>query len=254
MKKKVNPYLITYIVWLVIILMLILNSESEDGGSYPVVEGVFLSLLCAAIFSVPIWLVQILYFWWKRRKRSAQDLLAVEQMQKKGQCNPPLYQNAFEHRLSQDELICRAMDAASEQGWISTTFLQTNFHLKYRDAVRLLDILEANGWIDPQEHSLKNIRRLSITKREWSFLRNSYTKSSTSGKIRAETPKMDNMEGHQFENYCASLLLKNGFSKAEVTKASGDFGIDVLGEKDGVTYAIQCKCYSDKVGNHAVIR
>lgn len=29
-------------------------------------------------------------------------------------------------------------------------------------------------------------------------------------------------------------------------------GIDVLAEKDGVTYAIQCKCYSDNVGNHAV--
>lgn len=23
-------------------------------------------------------------------------------------------------------------------------------------------------------------------------------------------------------------------------------------KKDGVTYAVQCKCYSDKVGNHAV--
>lgn len=60
------------------------------------------------------------------------------------------------------------------------------------------------------------------------------------------------MDGHQFEHYCANLLLKNGFSKAEVTQASGDYGIDVLAEKDDVTYGIQCKYYTDKVGNHAV--
>lgn len=62
----------------------------------------------------------------------------------------------------------------------------------------------------------------------------------------------DSMDGHQFEYFCADLLRKNGFFNVEVTQASGDYGIDVLAEKDGVTYAIQCKCYSDNIGNHAV--
>lgn len=48
------------------------------------------------------------------------------------------------------------------------------------------------------------------------------------------------------------MLQRNGFTDVEVTKASGDFGIDILARKDGVSYAIQCKCYSDTVGNHAV--
>ena len=60
------------------------------------------------------------------------------------------------------------------------------------------------------------------------------------------------MDGFQFEHYCANLLLQNGFQKAEVTQASGDYGIDIKAEKDGVTYGIQCKYYTDKVGNHAV--
>ena len=60
------------------------------------------------------------------------------------------------------------------------------------------------------------------------------------------------MDGHEFEYFCAELLKENGFVNVEVTQASGDFGVDVLAEKDGVTYAVQCKCYSDKVGNHAV--
>lgn len=62
----------------------------------------------------------------------------------------------------------------------------------------------------------------------------------------------DLMEGHEFEYYCAELLKKCGFQDVEVTRGSGDYGIDVLAEKDGVTYAIQCKCYSAPVGVKAV--
>lgn len=62
----------------------------------------------------------------------------------------------------------------------------------------------------------------------------------------------DNLDGHHFEVYCAELLKKNNFSHVSVTKGSGDFGVDILAEKDGWKYAIQCKNYSSKVGNHAV--
>lgn len=62
----------------------------------------------------------------------------------------------------------------------------------------------------------------------------------------------DLMDGHDFEYYCADLLRKRGFQEVEVTKGSGDYGIDILAERDGVTYAIQCKCYGDSVGVKAV--
>lgn len=62
----------------------------------------------------------------------------------------------------------------------------------------------------------------------------------------------DNMEGHQFEYFCADLLRKNGFINVEVTQGSGDYGIDVLAEKDEIKYAIQCKCYSKNISNTAV--
>ncbi len=63
---------------------------------------------------------------------------------------------------------------------------------------------------------------------------------------------MDLMEGHDFEYFCADLLKKKGFLDVQVTKGSGDYGIDILAEKDGVTYAIQCKRYQDPVGIKAV--
>lgn len=62
----------------------------------------------------------------------------------------------------------------------------------------------------------------------------------------------DHMEGHAFEQLCADVLKANGFTQVRVTQASGDYGVDVLAQKGGVPYAIQCKCYSSSVGNHAV--
>lgn len=68
-----------------------------------------------------------------------------------------------------------------------------------------------------------------------------------------KTPKhFDLMDGHEFERFCANLLLKDGFNKAEVTVGSGDHGVDILAEKDGITYAIQCKRSSSNIGNKAV--
>lgn len=63
---------------------------------------------------------------------------------------------------------------------------------------------------------------------------------------------IDRMEGHDFERYCAVLLRQHGFQEVEVTRGSGDYGIDILAEKDGVTYAIQCKCYASPVGVKAI--
>lgn len=64
--------------------------------------------------------------------------------------------------------------------------------------------------------------------------------------------EIDEMEGHDFEYFCAQLLEKRGFLDVEVTKGSGDYGVDILAEKDGVTYAIQCKCYHSPIGVKAV--
>lgn len=63
---------------------------------------------------------------------------------------------------------------------------------------------------------------------------------------------LDTMEGHEFEYYCAELLRKRGFEEVEVTPGSKDYGVDILAEKDGVSYAIQCKRYAAPVGVKAI--
>lgn len=69
---------------------------------------------------------------------------------------------------------------------------------------------------------------------------------------RAAGQIFEDMEGHEFEYFCADLLRNHGFDEVEVTKGSGDYGIDILAEKDGVTYAVQCKRYAAPVGVKAI--
>lgn len=58
-------------------------------------------------------------------------------------------------------------------------------------------------------------------------------------------------DGRSFEIFIASLLNDLGY-EAEATKASNDFGVDVIAEKNKIKYAIQCKYYSNHVGLTAV--
>lgn len=69
---------------------------------------------------------------------------------------------------------------------------------------------------------------------------------------RRKPGDMDLMEGYEFEYYCADLLRRAGFLEVEVTRGSGDYGVDILAERDGVTYAVQCKRYDGPVGVRAV--
>lgn len=60
------------------------------------------------------------------------------------------------------------------------------------------------------------------------------------------------LDGPEFEAYVALVLEDNGFKRVELTKGSGDQGVDILAERNGKSYAIQCKNYAGAVGNFAV--
>ena len=60
------------------------------------------------------------------------------------------------------------------------------------------------------------------------------------------------LSGPEFEAYFALVLTDNGFRDVELTKGSGDQGVDILATRNGRRYAIQCKNYDGAVGNFAV--
>lgn len=69
---------------------------------------------------------------------------------------------------------------------------------------------------------------------------------------KAELLTIDLMEGHDFENWCAEALRNSGFTNVSVTPGSCDQGVDVVAEKDGLKYAVQCKRYNSDLGNTPV--
>lgn len=103
--------------------------------------------------------------------------------------------------------------------------------------------------------ALKNLS-LGTSKFLWKY----YVNTEVSGLFSFEQTIIENvssinydsMEGHDFEYFCADLLNHNGFRNVSVAQGSGDQGIDILAEKEGVLYGVQCKCYSSDIGNKAV--
>ena len=62
----------------------------------------------------------------------------------------------------------------------------------------------------------------------------------------------EDMDGVEFENYCAGFLTALGYENVELTSISHDYGVDIFAEKEGISYAFQCKCYTAPVGIKAI--
>ena len=60
------------------------------------------------------------------------------------------------------------------------------------------------------------------------------------------------MDGRIFEFFCADILLIEGYENIKITKATADNGVDIMAEKDGKDYIVQCKCLSHTCSNKAV--
>lgn len=58
-------------------------------------------------------------------------------------------------------------------------------------------------------------------------------------------------EGIAYEHFCCSKFKESGWN-ARVTQASSDQGCDLIAKIDDITLVVQCKLYSQPVGNKAV--
>lgn len=63
--------------------------------------------------------------------------------------------------------------------------------------------------------------------------------------------EIDKMDGRQFEHYLGFLFQSQGY-KVKVTRAAGDYGADLVIEKEGKKIVVQAKRYSKNVGIEAV--
>ena len=90
---------------------------------------------------------------------------------------------------------------------------------------------------------IKKIKNVSLRE---DLLNNEYQNKKTS------IVDIDLMSGVEFEEFLFNYFKNHGY-QCSVTKASGDQGVDLIAKRDGTVVAIQAKCYSGTVGNHAIM-
>lgn len=65
--------------------------------------------------------------------------------------------------------------------------------------------------------------------------------------------EIDNMSGQDFEQFLIERLLPcDNYTNINGTAYSGDYGVDIIAEKDGLKCAIQCKRFGKKVNLKAI--
>lgn len=98
---------------------------------------------------------------------------------------------------------------------------------------------------------IKNIKSNLKKIKENIAINKAYTLKIYSGE-KEMLEDIDKMNGIEFENFIASLLIANDYKHVITTKASGDYGADVLGEKNGIKYAFQCKRFESAVSSRPI--
>jgi restriction system protein len=115
---------------------------------------------------------------------------------------------------------------------------------------------DTDGNVVPKNESKREMKSIKatpniITREELERMRGETTEEIDSTMATDEN-HYDNMDGTEFEIFCTEVLSANGFVNIERKGASGDHGVDILAEKDGITYAVQCKRSAENIGNKAV--
>lgn len=172
------------------------------------------------------------------------------------------YDMEFAHKIEKnmvgfDPLIIPAMNSVFNYSLheVSISVLQKILKIGYSRSLQLIGQLEKWKFVGRQDGS--NYRKILVSEYDWVKFRayiyyflNATPNSNLNNQF--DISNIDHMDGHKFEYFCADLLKNNGFVNVSVTPGSGDMGVDILAEKEGVKYAIQCKNYESSLGNKPI--
>lgn len=167
-----------------------------------------------------------------------------------------------------DKLFWEAGQLVIEKEKASIAMLQRYLKIGFNQALKIMNELCEAGVVGKEVIEGVTPRKILMSQEEFEHLRingkikvNAKLKneldvkesqSYLSERMNMYDNKIDYMTGEDFEFFIAQLLAKIGFSNIQLTKGSGDQGVDIIAEKDNIKYAFQCKRYDKPVGNKAV--
>lgn len=145
------------------------------------------------------------------------------------------------------DLLVAATELSLEKGEFLIPEVCSQLKTSYMETLEIRDALLELGILKEGESSICYSLAVGDSALAKMIIESATTQSVSSPKTHITA--IDHMNGLDFEHWCARLLVANGFTDVEVTRGSGDQGVDILATKDEVRYAIQCKCYSSDLGN-----
>jgi HJR/Mrr/RecB family endonuclease len=213
--------------------------------------------ICIVLGIIAAIIVAYIIYKRRKKKRSIQLAKEIEETYKNNTPQPKPERKTYEV----DSYFVEAAIFTIQKGEITVGTLQVLFKIGLNRAERIMEQLYITGVVGSENNEKKRKPLMSMDSFQHFLNTTNIIEPKPiqepsvvpkSDRVQLYNGKYDYMEGHDFENFCARLLAANGFSNVYVTQESNDQGIDVLAEKLGVKYAIQCKRYSSDVGNKAV--
>ena len=142
--------------------------------------------------------------------------------------------------LSLEEIASKIISEKLYKKYDVDKLMVSLLYEKADDFTTLLDFIKELNSIDNKCERIKK----AATKDD--LLNGEYTSRKTS------IVDVDLMTGVEFEEFLCNYFNTHGYVCTQ-TKASGDQGIDLVAKKDDYVLAIQAKCYTGTVGNHAIM-
>ena len=142
--------------------------------------------------------------------------------------------------LSLEEIASKIISEKLYKKYDVDKLMVSLLYEKADDFATLLDFIKELSNID---NKCKRIKK-AATKDD--LLNGEYTSRKKS------IVDVDLMTGVEFEEFLCNYFNTHGYVCTQ-TKASGDQGIDLIAKRDDNVLAIQAKCYTGTVGNHAIM-
>jgi HJR/Mrr/RecB family endonuclease len=120
---------------------------------------------------------------------------------------------------------------------------------KWRSADRVLQELKAD--IKPKLRFDRATEEYSEVLQYYNRVREKYESAQTERRLRLLNRRWEYLKDREFERFIREVFDCLGYV-TELTPTTGDQGIDVIAQKAGVRWGIQCKGYSNPLGNKPV--
>ncbi len=155
---------------------------------------------------------------------------------------------------------------ALEEAWADDNMpIDSWVDLEYKDSDRLSNLLNEvlrqtsdkqvhYGWSDLFPFQCRRLLITEMVLPRLSDLVSDWIEAAVAAlalPVDGEEPSIEGASGSEYEEHCAEILRTAGWETRSTPK-SGDQGVDIIAERDGIRIAIQCKNYKQPVGNKAV--